>query len=93
VRVRIGRFRGLRKAIEQPRKTKRVEVGERKRDSEGRTVRHTSGTVRTTRCRGGKVPADASVTKLLEPGRATLPLLPDHGPQTMAYPSIQLLQQ
>src|ERR1700687_1224250 len=32
VRVRIRRFRRLRKSIEQPRKTERVEVGKRKRD-------------------------------------------------------------
>jgi hypothetical protein len=49
MRVRIGRFRGLRKAIEQPRKPERVEVGERKRDGQGRAVRHTPGAVRTTR--------------------------------------------
>jgi hypothetical protein len=30
MRVRIGRFKGLRKAIEQPRKTNTVEAGERK---------------------------------------------------------------
>jgi hypothetical protein len=50
MRVRIGRFRGLRKAIGQPRKTERVEVGERKRDRQGRAVRHTPRAVRTTRC-------------------------------------------
>src|SRR5216683_2792796 len=49
MRVRIWRFRGLRKAIEQPRKTERVEVGERKRDGQGRAVRHTPRAVRTTR--------------------------------------------
>jgi hypothetical protein len=47
--VRIGRFRGLRKAIGQPRKTERVEVGAWKRDGQGRAVRHTPGAVRTTR--------------------------------------------
>ena len=49
MRVRIGRFRGLRKTIEESRKPKRVEVGERKRDGQGRAVRHPPGTVRTTR--------------------------------------------
>src|SRR6266513_1711635 len=49
MRVRIGRFRGLRKTSEQPRKPERVEVGERKRDGQGRAVRHTPGTVWTTR--------------------------------------------
>jgi hypothetical protein len=49
VRVRIGRFRGLRKTIEESRKLEGVEVGERKRDGQGRAVRHTPGTVRTTR--------------------------------------------
>jgi hypothetical protein len=34
MRVPTGRFRGLRKAVEQPRKTKRVEVGKRERDQQ-----------------------------------------------------------
>jgi hypothetical protein len=49
MRVRIGRFRGLRKASEQPRKSERVEIDERKRDRQGRAVRHTPGAVRATR--------------------------------------------
>ena len=38
MRVRIGRFRGLRKALGQPGKAERVEVGERKRDRQGRAA-------------------------------------------------------
>ena len=49
MRVRIRRFRGLRMAIEQPRKTERVKVGDRKRDGQGRAARQTPGAVRTAR--------------------------------------------
>src|SRR5580692_11811140 len=55
MRGRIGRFSGLRQAIGQPRKTERVEVGERKRDRQGWAVRHTPRAVRTTRRLCGEV--------------------------------------
>jgi hypothetical protein len=39
MRVRIGRSRGLGKAIEQSRKTERVKVGKRKRVGQSGTIR------------------------------------------------------
>ena len=58
VRVRIRRFRGLRITMEQARETKRIEVGDGKRDSEGRTVGQMPGTVRAARRFRGEVPID-----------------------------------
>lgn len=78
-------------AIEELRKTKRVEVGERKRDSKRRTVRHTPGTVRTTRRLCGEILTYPEFPELRVPLFPAFPLLPDHGPQTMAYPFIQSL--
>jgi hypothetical protein len=49
-------------AIEEPRKIKRVEVGERKRDSKRRAVRYTPGTVRTTRCLCSELLANPALT-------------------------------
>jgi len=62
MRVRIRRFRGLRRAIEQARKSERVEVGDGKRVRQGRAVRQTPGAVRTTRRLCGQVPTDPEVT-------------------------------
>ena len=93
MRVGIGRFRRLRKTIEQARKTKSVKGGERKREAQRRAVRHTPGAVWTTRCLGGEVLTNSALSNLPLALLAVLPLLPDQGPQTMAYPLIQLLQQ
>ena len=62
MRVRIGRFRGLRKAIEQPRKAERVEVGKRKRVCQSGTIRQSPGTVRTARRVCSEIPTDPELT-------------------------------
>ncbi len=86
MRVRVRRFRGLRKTIEQPRKTERVEVSDRKRDSEGRTVRQTPRAVWATRRLGGELPTDPEVAQLRVPLLSAFPLFPDHGSQTVRGP-------
>jgi hypothetical protein len=48
---------------------------------------------RTTRRLCSELLANPVLSELPVPLWAMLPLLPDHGPQTMAYPLIQLLQQ
>ena len=62
MRVRVRRFRGLRIGIEQPRKTKRIEVSNGKRDSEGGTVRQMPRAVWAARRLRGEVPTDPEMT-------------------------------
>jgi len=59
MRVRIGRFRGLRRAIEESRKAERVEVGDGKRVRQGRALRQVPGAVWTARRLRGEIFADS----------------------------------
>src|SRR5579863_7869424 len=93
MRVRIRRFRGLRSAIVQARKTKRVEVGSGQREVQCGTVGHAPRTARAACCLSSQGRDDASVTQFAEPHGAAFPLLPDPGSQTMANPVIQISQR
>ena len=59
MRVRIGRFRGLRRAIVESRKAERVEVGDGKRVRQGRALRQVPGAVWTARRLRGEIFADS----------------------------------
>src|ERR1700752_4826105 len=60
--------------IDQPRKTERVEVGNRKGGLQGRTVGQTPGTMRTASGLSRKGRSDVPLAQLLKPHRAALPL-------------------
>jgi hypothetical protein len=62
MRVRSRRFRGLRIAIEQARKTKRIKVSDGKRVRQGRTVRQMPGAVRAARRLCSEIPTDTKLT-------------------------------
>jgi len=59
MRVRIGRFRGLREVIEESRKAKRVKVRNGKRGRQGRTLRQMPGSAWTARRLRGEIFADS----------------------------------
>src|SRR6202035_2876630 len=80
-------------AGEQARKTKRIEVGNRKRVRQGRAVRQTPRAVWAACRLCGEVPTDPEVTQLRVPLSPAFPLLPDHGSQPTPYPFIQSFQQ
>src|SRR5208337_4686213 len=93
MRVRIRRFRGLRRAKEQPRESKQVEVGSGECQVECGTVGDAPGTAHATGGLCSQYLADAPTTQFREPHSAAFPLLPDHGPQTMSYPLVESFQQ
>jgi hypothetical protein len=93
MRVRIGRFRGLRKAIEKSRKTERVKSKRWVGALQRRAMRQVPRAVRTARRLCGEILIDPKLPELRVSRCASFPLLPDHGTQTMPYPLIQSFQQ
>jgi hypothetical protein len=89
MRVRIRRFSGLCSASEQVWETKRIEVSDGKRDSQGRTIRQMPRAVGAARRLGGEAPTNPEMTQLSVSALSALPLLPDHGSQPTPYPFIQ----
>jgi len=88
MRARVRRFRGLRRAVVQPRKAEGVEVSIRQRVVQSQTVRQMPWAIGTARG-AGQLRIDAPTDKLRLPGAATFPLLPDYGSQTVPDPVIQ----
>src|SRR6266699_7222865 len=87
MRVRIRRFSSVElEHIEQPRKTERIEVSNRKGGLQGRAVGQTPGTMRTAGGLSREGRSDVPLAQLLKPHLAALPLLPDHGSQPAPYP-------
>src|SRR5246127_714622 len=93
MRVRVRRFRGLRIAIKQARETKRVEISDRKRVRQGRTVRQMPRAMWAARRSCGEVQTDPEMTQLRVSLLTAFPLLPDHGSQPTSYPFLQCFQQ
>src|SRR6266568_2746441 len=93
LRVRIRRFSSVElEHIEQPRKTERIEVSNRKGGLQGRAVGQTPGTMRAASGLSRKGRSDVPLAQLLKPHLATLPLLPDHGSQPASHPFFQPTQ-
>ena len=93
MRVRIGRFSGLRKAIGQRKKTERVKVGVGQRVFQSGTIREMPRTIRAARSLCGELCPDAQTNELPIPNSAALPLSPDHGSQSMPDPFVQFAKR
>src|SRR5713226_3880574 len=93
MRVRIRRFSSVELAtIQQPGKTERVEVSNRKSGGQGRTVGYTPWTMRTAGGLSREGRSDVPLAQLLKPHLAALPLLPNHGSQPAPDPFFQPVQ-
>src|SRR6266496_3006305 len=87
MRVRIRRFSSVELGrIQQPRKTERIEVSNRKCRLQGRAVGQTPGTMRTAGGLSREGRSDVPLAQFLKPHLATFPLLPDHGSQPASHP-------
>src|SRR5579864_1028308 len=87
MRVRIRRFSSVeRDAFQQSRKTERVEVSNRKRRRQGRTVGDSPWSMGTADGLSRESSADVPLAQLHIPHLLSLPLLPDQGSQSTANP-------
>src|SRR5262249_55361350 len=93
MRGRVRRFRRLREASGQPRKTKRVKVSVGQRVFQSGAVREVPGTIGTARRLCGELCPDTQTNELPIPDSAALPLPPDHGSQSMPDPSVQFAKR
>src|SRR5713101_5029077 len=93
MRVRIRRFSSVElEHIQQPRKTERIEVSNRKCGLQGRAVGQTPGTMRAAGGLSREGRADVPLAQFHKPHLAALPLLPDHGSQPAPHPFLQPTQ-
>src|SRR5579863_9455838 len=93
MRVRIRRFSSVELGhVQQPWKTERIEVSNRKCRLQGRAVGQTPGTMRTASGLSRKGRSDVSLAQFYKPHLAALPLLPDHRSQPSSDPFLQPLQ-
>src|SRR5437870_11572117 len=87
--VRIRRFSSVElEYVQQPRKTERIEVSNRKGGLQGGAVGQTPGTMRTASGLSREGRSDVPLAQLLKPHLAALPLLPDHGSQPASHPCL-----
>src|ERR1035437_4195806 len=89
MRVRIRRFSSVElEYVQQPRKTDRIEVSNRKCGLQGRAVGQTPGTMRAASGLSREGRSDIPLAQLRKPHLAALPLLPDHGSQPASHPCL-----
>src|ERR1035437_8895616 len=93
MRARIRRFSSVELGHgQQPRKTERVEVSNRKSEEQGRAVGDSPRAVGTASGLSRQGSADVPLAQFYKPHRAALPLLPDHGSQSAPDPFLQPTQ-